>query len=146
MIVAGTQEIHFPIERTWNFLVDPHLFGKFIPNISSIEKLREDEYLVSGNLNISGFSSMLSGNLHIYKKNEPKSFTVDISQEGKWGVLSACIDFRLTESSPNNTLANYNVQLKLPLLVKSMIGNKIKELIHQNAIAFFQLLNDQKPD
>jgi carbon monoxide dehydrogenase subunit G len=50
----------------------------------------------------------------------------------------------LTESSLNNTLANYNVQLKLPLLVKSMVGNKIKELIHQNATAFFQRLNEQK--
>ena len=146
MKVEGTHEIHFPIDRTWNFLVDPHLIGKLISNISSIEKLKEDVYLVSGNLNISGFSSMLSGTLHIHKKNEPKSFTVDISQEGKWGVLSASIDFLLTESSPNNTLANYNVELKLPLLVKSMIGNKIKELIHQNATVFFQLLNDQKPD
>lgn len=53
------------------------------------------------------------------------------------GVLAANIDFVLTESSPNDTLVNYNVQLKLPLLVKSMIGNKIKELIHQNATAFF---------
>ena len=146
MKVEGAHEIHFPIDRTWNFLVDPHLIGKLIPNISSIEKLKEDVYLVSGNLNISGFSSMLSGTLHIHQKNEPISFSVDISQEGKWGVLSASIDFLLTESSPNNTLANYNVQLKLPLLVKSMIGNKIKELIHQNATVFFQLLNDQKPD
>ena len=64
----------------------------------------------------------------------------------KFAMQSASIDFMLTESSPNNTLTNYNVQLKLPLLVKSMIGNKIKELIHQNATAFFQLLNDQKSD
>ena len=123
-----------------------NLIGKLISNISSIEKLSEDVYLVTGSLNISGFSSMLSGTLHIHKKNEPKSFTVDISQEGKWGAMSASIDFMLTESSPNDTFANYNVQLKLPLLVKSMIGNKIKELIQQNAAAFFQLLNDQKPD
>jgi len=146
MKVKGTHEIHFPIDRTWNFLVDPQLIGKFIPNISSIEKLREDVYLVTGNLNISGFSNMLSGTLQIHKKNEPKSFTLDISQEGKWGIMSASIDFMLTESSPNYTMANYNVQIKLPLLVKSMIGNKIKELIHQNAAAFFQLLNDQKSD
>ena len=105
--------------------------------------MREDVYFVSANLIVSGFSSMLSGTLQISKKNEPKSFTLDISQDGKWGVLAANIDFVLTESSPNDTLVNYNVQLKLPLLVKSMIGNKIKELIHQNATAFFQLLNDQ---
>ena len=144
MKVEGAQEIHFPIDRTWNFLVDPHFIGKLIPNINNIEKLKEDVYLISGNLNVSGFSSVLTGTLHIHKKNEPKSFTIDISQEGKWGVASASIDFMLTESSLNNTLANYNVQLKLPLLVKSMIGNKIKELIHQNATAFFQRLNEQK--
>lgn len=143
MKVEGKHEIHFPIDRTWNFLVDPHQIGKLIPNINSIEKLREDVYFVSANLIVSGFSSMLSGTLQISKKNEPKSFTLDISQDGKWGVLAANIDFVLTESSPNDTLVNYNVQLKLPLLVKSMIGNKIKELIHQNATAFFQLLNDQ---
>ena len=146
MKVEGKHEIHFPIDRTWNYLVDPHLIGKLIPNISSIEKLREDVYLVTGNLNISGFSNLLSGTIQIHKKNEPKSFTVDISQEGKWGIMSASFDFMLTESSPNYTMANYNVQIKLPLLVKSMIGNKIKELIHQNAASFFQLLNDQKSD
>jgi carbon monoxide dehydrogenase subunit G len=108
--------------------------------------LKEDVYLISGNLNVSGFSSVITGTLHIHNKKEPKSFTVDISQEGKWGVMSASIDFMLTESSLNNTMANYNVQLKLPLLVKSMIGNKIKELIHQNASAFFQRLNEQKLD
>jgi len=69
MKVEGTYEIHFPIDRTWNFLVDPHLIGKLVPNISAIEKLKEDVYLVSGNLNISGFSNMLSGTLHIHKKN-----------------------------------------------------------------------------
>jgi carbon monoxide dehydrogenase subunit G len=146
MKVEGAQEIHFPIDSTWNFLVDPHFIGKLIPNISAIEKLKEDVYLISGNLNVSGFSSVITGTLHIHNKKEPKSFTVDISQEGKWGVMSASIDFMLTESSLNNTMANYNVQLKLPLLVKSMIGNKIKELIHQNASAFFQRLNDQKLD
>jgi carbon monoxide dehydrogenase subunit G len=143
MKVEGTHEINFPIERTWNFLVDPHFIGKLIPNISTIEKLKDDVYLISGNLNFSGFSGVLTGTLHIHKKNEPKSFTVDISQEGKWGVMSASIDFMLIESS-FNTLTNYNVHLKLPLLVKSMVGNKIKELIHQNASAFFQRLNEQK--
>jgi carbon monoxide dehydrogenase subunit G len=145
MKVEGTHEIYFPIDNTWNFLIDPHFIGKLIPNISTIEKLKDDVYLISGNLNVSGFSGVLTGTLHIHKKNEPKSFTLDISQEGKWGVMSASIDFMLTESSLNNTLANYNVQLKLPLLVKSMVGNKIKDLIHQNATAFFQRLNEQKP-
>lgn len=85
MKVEGKHEIHFPIDRTWNFLVDPHQIGKLIPNINSIEKLREDVYFVSANLIVSGFSSMLSGTLQISKKNEPKSFTLDISQDGKWG-------------------------------------------------------------
>lgn len=144
MKVEGSQEIFFPIDKTWDFLVDPLFIGKFIPNISNIEKLREDVYLISGNLNVSGFSSVLTGTLHIHKKNAPKSFTVDISQEGKWGVMSASIDFIFIESSLHNTLVNYNVQLKLPLIVKSMIGGKIKALIHQNASAFFQRLNEQK--
>lgn len=146
MKVEGMHEVCFPIDRTWNFLIDPHLMGKLIPNISTIEKLKDDVYLVSGNLNISGFSSVLSGTLHICKKNEPKRFTVDISQVGKWGVLSASIDFMLTASAFNKTQANYNVYLNLPLLVKSLIGNKIKEVIHQNASVFFQRLNEQKSD
>ena len=75
-------------------------------------------------------------------KVESNFISLGITQEGTLGLLSAVVEFNLEETAENKTLTTYKVTLKIPFILKAIFGKKLNVLIQQNAIEFFQKLNE----
>jgi carbon monoxide dehydrogenase subunit G len=57
-------------------------------------------------------------------------------------MLSAKINVHLIQISESSTLVNYKIDVKMPLIIKSVIGKKVKELVQKNAKHYFEKLEN----
>lgn len=142
MQVRGVFAFDIPINELWSSLLNPYYFGRLMPVIESIDKLEEDTFRVCGDFKITGKDRELSAILKILNKVESNFISLGITQEGTLGLLSAIVEFHLEETVENKTITTYEVTLKIPFILKAMFGKKINVLIQQNAIEFFQKLNE----
>ncbi|MEY3321329.1 MAG: hypothetical protein RLZZ417_912 [Bacteroidota bacterium] len=142
MQVSGEFAFDIPINELWSSLLNPYYFGRLIPDIESIDKLEEETFRVYGDFNIKGRDRELSAILKILNKVESNFISLGITQEGTLGLLSAVVEFNLEETAENKTLTTYKVTIKIPFILKAIFGKKLNVLIQQNAIEFFQKLNE----
>ncbi len=141
MLVSGDFTFGVPKNDLWSALINPYYFGRLIPNIQSIVKLEEDIFKVNGDINISGRDIELSAILKILDKPVSEMISLSITQEGTFGFLSAIVTFYLEETSEDKTKMVYNVDVKIPFFLKTMLGKKVDGLIKEKANEFFQNLN-----
>ena len=142
MEIEDTYNLGIPINELWNALLNPYYFGRFIPNINSIVKIEEDVFRLKGNFNLNGNEKELTAILKISNKVNTDYISLNLTQEGTLTLISAQIDFYLKETSEMSTLANYKLAIKMPFLIKAMMGNKANELIQRNASDFFSKLEE----
>lgn len=135
-------ESNIPIDELWQSLVDPYYLGRLIPEIRTIDKTGEETYKIMGDFNLPGFSNGLTGILKISNLECPKSFKADLSQDGALAILSAKIDINLIQRNENSTLVNYKIYVKMPFILKSVFGKKVKELVQENAKHYFEKLEN----
>jgi len=135
-------ESNIPIDELWQSLVDPYYLGRLIPEIRTIDKTGEETYKIMGDFNLPGFSNGLTGILKISNLEFPKRFKADLSQDAAIGILSAKIDINLIQRTENSTQVNYKIHVKMPLILKSVIGKKVKEMVQENAKHYFEKLEN----
>lgn len=142
MIIEDTYNLGISINELWNALLNPYYFGRFIPNINSITKLEEDVFRVKGDFNLNGNEKELTAILKISNKENPDFISLNLTQEGTFALISAKVDFYLKATSEFSTLANYKLEIKMPFLIKAMIGKKANDFIQSNASDFFLKLEE----
>jgi carbon monoxide dehydrogenase subunit G len=122
--------------------VDPYYLGRFLSDIRTIDKIGEETYKIRSDVKLPGFSGDMSGILKISKLEFPRSFKADVSQDSIFEMLSAKINVHLIQISESSTLVNYKIDVKMPLIIKSVIGKKVKELVQKNAKHYFEKLEN----
>jgi carbon monoxide dehydrogenase subunit G len=121
MEMTGERRIPAPRQQVWDALNDPEVLRASIPGCESVERDGEDQFKAKVALKIGPMSAKFGGKVKLENLNPPASYT--ISGEGSGGAMGFAkggADVSLAETSPAETLLNYNV--------KAQVGGKIAQL------------------
>ena len=121
MEMTGERRIPAPRQQVWEALNDPEVLRASIPGCESVERDGDDRFKARVAVKLGPMSAKFTGKVKLENLNPPASYT--ISGEGSGGAMGFAkggADVSLAETSPTETLLNYNV--------KAQVGGKIAQL------------------
>jgi len=87
MRIAGSAQVPFAPERTYELMQDPAVLVRAIPGCESLEKTGEDEYRMKMKVLLASISGAFEGQVRLADQAPPSSFRMVVEGSGKIGFL-----------------------------------------------------------
>lgn len=135
MKVGGTYTFPAPIERVWQFLIDPERLSKCIPGCDKLETIGENEYSGEINVGIAAVKGLYKGKVKLEDLQPPKHYKILVDGKGKQGFIKGTGTLDLESKGPSETLLSYtgDAQIGGPLasVGQRMVDGAAKTMIAQ---------------
>lgn len=87
MKIAGTAQLPFPPEKSYDLMQDPAMLALAIPGCNSLEKTGENEYKLGLKMVLASLSGQFEGKVILTEPNRPYSFKMLVEGTGKIGFV-----------------------------------------------------------
>ena len=139
MKVSGTYKFEAPIQRVWEFLIDPEKLQKCIPGAGKLEKVGENEYTGEINVGLAAVKGMYQGRVKLEDLQPPKHYRIVVDGKGKQGFIKGTGTLDLEGTGANETTLTYagDAQIGGPLasVGQRMIDGASKTMLTQFFVA-----------
>ena len=139
MKIAGTAQLPFPPERTYDLMQDPALLAKAIPGCDSLEKIGDDEYSLKMKMVMASLSGAFEGKVRLTEPDRPTSFRMLVEGTGKIGFMKGDGLLRLTANEAG-TEVSYEGEAQIGGKIAA-VGNRMIDMTARLLIKrFFEKL------
>jgi uncharacterized protein len=87
MELSGTYEIHAPIERAWDLLMDIDAIGRCLPGSRGLKPIGPDRYEVELGVTVAAIAGSFKGTVALEDKAPPNSYTLAVDGSGRQGFI-----------------------------------------------------------
>jgi uncharacterized protein len=87
MELNATYEIHAPIERAWDLLMDTEAIGRCLPGCRGLKPIGPDRYEVELGVTVAAIAGSFKGTVALEDKAPPDSYTLTIEGSGRQGFV-----------------------------------------------------------
>jgi carbon monoxide dehydrogenase subunit G len=142
--IAGTAQLPFTPERTYDLMQDPVLLAKAIPGCDALEKIGEDEYSLQMKMVMASLSGAFEGKVRLTEPDRPVSFRMLVEGTGKIGFMKGDGLLRLTANEAG-TEVSYEGEAQIGGKIAA-VGNRMIDMTARMLIKrFFEKLAAEKP-
>lgn len=96
MKIAGSAQLPFPPERTYELMQDPAVLSHAIPGCESLERTGDGEYRMKMKMALASFSGAFDGWVRLVDPVPPTSFRMVVEGSGKIGFMKGDGSLTLT--------------------------------------------------
>ncbi len=105
MKIAGSAQLPFSPERTYDLMQDPVLLAKAIPGCEALQKTGDDEYSLKMKMVLASLSGAFDGKVRLTEPDRPNSFRMVVEGSGKIGFMKGDGLLRLTPKDGGTEVA-----------------------------------------
>ncbi|ETW91974.1 MAG: hypothetical protein ETSY1_45855, partial [Candidatus Entotheonella factor] len=87
MKVNGSHTLKAPIDKVWEFLMDPDSIAKVLPGCKALAETRPDIFEGTLEIGIAAVKGSYSGSVQLLDKERPTSYRMIIDGNGKRGFV-----------------------------------------------------------
>jgi uncharacterized protein len=87
MELSGTYEIHAPVERAWDLLMDIDAIGRCLPGCHGLKPVGPDRYEVELGVTVAAIAGSFKGTVALEDKAPPNSYTLVVEGSGRQGFI-----------------------------------------------------------
>ena len=87
MELSGTYEIHAPVERAWDLLMDTDAIGRCLPGCRGLKPVGPDRYEVELGVTVAAIAGSFKGTVALENKAPPNSYTLVVDGSGRQGFI-----------------------------------------------------------
>jgi carbon monoxide dehydrogenase subunit G len=88
MELTGTYELHAPVERAWDLLMDITTIGKCLPGCRGLQPAGTDRYEVELGVTIAAIAGSFKGTVALEDKDPPHAYTLAVEGSGRQGFIT----------------------------------------------------------
>lgn len=135
MKVNGSHTLKAPIDKVWEFLMDPESISKVLPGCKSLEETQPDVFEGTLEIGIAAVKGSYSGSVQLLDKERPTSYRMIIDGTGKRGFVKgeASIDLKAQDE---DTILSYDADTQVGGLIANvgqrMLSGATKMIINQS--------------
>jgi len=135
MKVKGSYTLKAPIDKVWEFLMDPNSIAKVLPGCKSLEKTQPDTFEGTLEIGIAAVKGSYSGSVQLLDKEPPRSYRMIIDGTGKRGFVKGEAEIGL-EAVNDDTILTYDADTQVGGLIANvgqrMLSGAAKMIINQS--------------
>jgi carbon monoxide dehydrogenase subunit G len=87
MKIAGSNQLPFPPERSYELMQDPAVLARAIPGCEALERTGDGEYRMKMKMMLASFSGAFEGKVRLVDPMPPTSFRMIVEGSGKIGFM-----------------------------------------------------------
>ena len=87
MELSATYEIHAPVERAWDLLMDIDAIGRCLPGSRGLKPIGPDRYEVELGVTVAAIAGSFKGTVALEDKVPPNSYTLVVDGSGRQGFI-----------------------------------------------------------
>jgi uncharacterized protein len=87
MELTATYDIHAPVERAWDLLMDINAIGKCLPGCRGLNPVGPDRYEVELRVTVAAVAGSFKGTVAIEDKAPPHGYTLVVEGSGRQGFI-----------------------------------------------------------
>jgi uncharacterized protein len=87
MELSATYEIHAPVERAWDLLMDIDAIGRCLPGCRGLTPVGPDRYEVELGVTVAAIAGSFKGIVALEDKAPPTSYTLVVDGTGRQGFI-----------------------------------------------------------
>ncbi len=135
MKVQGSYTLKAPIDKVWEFLMDPNSISKVLPGCKSLEETMPDTFEGTLEIGIAAVKGSYSGSVQLLDKEPPSSYRMIIDGNGKRGFVKGEAEVGL-EAVDEETILTYDADTQVGGLIANvgqrMLSGAAKMIIKQS--------------
>ena len=135
MRVNGNYTLKAPIDKVWEFLMDPDSIAKVLPGCKSLEETRPDTFEGTLEIGVAAVKGVYSGSVQLLDKEPPRSYRMIIDGNGKRGFVKGEASVGL-EAQDEDTVLTYDADTQVGGLIANvgqrMLSGAAKMIINQS--------------
>ena len=139
MKVGGSYKFEAPVQRVWDFLIDPQQLQKCMPGVKELRTLAPNEYEGEIDVPLAAVKGQYKGKVKLEDMEPPKHYRIVIDGKGKQGFIKGTGTLDLAETGANETTLTYagDAQIGGPLasVGQRMIDGAAKTMLNQFFVA-----------
>ena len=134
MKINGTCTLEAPVEKVWDFLMDPQSIARVMPGCEQLEELEPDKYRATLKIGIAAVKGTYNGTVQLLDKAPPTSYRMLIDGSGTPGFVRGEASITLAAAGEHTTLT-YDADTQVGGLIANvgqrMISGVAKIIISQ---------------
>ncbi len=135
MKVKGSYTLKAPIDKVWEFLMDPDSISKVLPGCKSLEETRPDTFEGTLEIGVAAVKGSYSGSVQLLDKAPPTSYRMLLDGNGKRGFVKGEASIGL-EAKDQDTILTYDAETQVGGLIANvgqrMLSGAAKMIINQS--------------
>ena len=135
MKVKGNYTINAPIDKVWDFLMDPDSVAKVMPGCKELKETEPDTYAGTMSIGVAAVKGEYSGTVRLVDKVQPTSYRMLMDGNGKRGFVKGEAIVNL-EDQGGATLLTYEADTQVGGLIANvgqrMMSGAAKLIINQS--------------
>jgi uncharacterized protein len=135
MKVNGNYKLKAPIDKVWEFLMDPNSIAKVLPGCKSLEETQPDTFAGTLEIGIAAVKGSYSGSVQLLDKEPPRRYRMIIDGNGKRGFVKGEAAVGL-EAVDEDTILTYDADTQVGGLIANvgqrMLSGAAKMIINQS--------------
>lgn len=136
MKVKGNYTLNAPIDKVWEFLMDPNSIAKVLPGCKSLEETQPDTFSGTLEIGIAAVKGSYSGSVQLLDKEPPNSYRMLIDGNGKRGFVKGEAAVGLEAQDEAATILTYDADTQVGGLIANvgqrMLSGAAKMVIKQS--------------
>ncbi len=148
MKVNGNYTLKAPIDKVWEFLMDPDSIAKVLPGCKALEETQPDTFEGTLEIGIAAVKGTYSGSVQLLDKDAPRSYRMIIDGNGKRGFVKGEAAVGL-EAVDEDTVLTYDADTQVGGLIANvgqrMLSGAAKMIIKQSLKKLDKALSNE-PD
>ena len=137
MHYEGAAEVEVPIDRLWDFLMDPEQVGRCIPGVQEVEAVEDGrQFRVKALVDLGPMKPVLSLTVNITKAVKPTQARMTLRGKGAGSHIGATSHIFLHEIEPQRTQLQWGFLLSVHGKIATL-GNRILDQVAQRTTRQF---------
>jgi uncharacterized protein len=145
--VEGQYTINAPIEKVWQYLLDPMGLQACIPGCEKLEPTGDDAYQATLKVGVAAVKGSYQGKVAIADKEPPNRYRMLVEGSGGPGFVRGDAGMQLSDVD-GGTRVSYDADVQVGGLIASvgqrMLGGVTKMMLDQFFTRMTELLTSQK--
>ncbi len=131
----GSFTLNAPIDKVWEFLMDPESMAKVLPGCEALEETGPDTFTGTLKIGVAAVKGTYSGSVQLLDKTAPTRYRMLIDGNSKRGFVKGEATVELAAQN-EATVLTYDAETQVGGLIANvgqrMVGGAAKRIINQS--------------